>query len=777
MRAQQHAKDVCDMKKRLSGFAAACCIAAAFCGDLSAEAVSAVRLRENYAEWRQNGLSDGGMLQRYVQELSFGAELQGGYFVSAGEMLSAVTTWFSPEIMAAQRGVQYLNVMIPEGDSAMFCVKSPEDAGAAEAVLQKYEKNAARQSYSVSGTCFRLTNRSQADLDAIRQELAAADLSACFYYHVPVYQKRQLTVPYLTGYSDSQNYSPADRGKLTAEELQAYLGAHLPDCTLYTEKRTYNTEFFVVPQAELTFQAHWELALQLYRDLGIVPDMSTDLAAMQSPVLPVCAGVPFDVSADDRFSADDIAAETGYLLGSGSLSAPQAGDLNADGRITAADLTLMKRVMLGQKPPAAVQPSEPPITAVQPSMPSLGTVRVPVFAVTFPDCFQMDDEEYTLLRKRCFSAADPGDANYPHESIAAYFDRASCGRLRLTGDVIPYTAEKPIGSYAGDDGRTLADEILAATDGQLDFRDYDADGNGILDSFVIALPDMAAAIDADQDRRPDWWPFSAEAVTRDEYDGVRAGTFCVLPYEPKYTADFVCRTAHELCHAMGLPDYYQYAAGDSGESDGLDGEAGDELMDEGDGDLSACSKLLLGWIPADGVQVYTGGTQRFFLPASPDVPSCIMIPKDPAAGLLSEYFLIELLTPEGNQREYGGTGVRVLHVQAEVSEGDFGPELTYSNHGKHYDSSHRKQRVLRLVNENGSLLRVKNGQQGTDRIDGSTAGFHWYDADGDLTEETGLVIRLHAVHAGPYYDPASADLSEWISGIAEITVSEAEPAA
>ncbi len=761
------------MKKRLSGFAVTCCIAAAFCGDLSAEAVTSAKLKENYAEWRQNILSDGGMLQRYVQELCFGAEIQNGYFLSAGDSLSAFTSWYDPAIPFAARGVQWISVMIPQGDSAMFCVKSPEDAEAAKAVLQKYETETARQSYSVSGNCFRLTNRSQADLNALRKELTAADLLACFYYHVPVYQKRQLSVRYLTGYSDQQSYSPAARGDLTAEELQTYLDGHLPDCTLYTEKRTYNTAFFVVPPEKLTFQEHWELALQLYRDLGIVPDMNTDLAAMQTPVPQECAGVPFDVNADARFNADDIAAASRYLLGCGDLAAPQAGDLNADGRINAADLTLMKRVKLGQKPPAAAQPADPPIRAVKPSLPSAGTVRVPVFAVTFPDCFQLDDEEYTLMQKRCFSASDPDDPYYPHESIAAYFERASYGRLQLTGDVIPYTAEKPIGSYADDYARSLADEILAATDGQLDFRDYDADRNGVLDSFVIALPDMAAGIDSDQDGKPDWWPFSVDAVTPDEYDGVRAGTFCAVPYEPKYASDFVCRTAHELCHAMGLPDYYQYATETSGEHDGLDGEAGDELMDEGDGDLSACSKLLLGWITADEVQVYTGGTQHFFLQASPDAPSCIMIPKDPAAGLLSEYFLIEYLTPEGNQREYGGSGIRVLHVQAEVSEGNFGPELTYSNHGKHYDSSHQKQRVLRLVNENGCFLRPKKGEQGTDRLDGSTAGFHWYDADGGLTAETGLVIQVGAVHEGPYYDPAAPDLSGWISGIAEITVSDA----
>ena len=192
-------------------------------------------------------------------------------------------------------------------------------------------------------------------------------------------------------------------------------------------------------------------------------------------------------------------------------------------------------------------------------------------------------------------------------------------------------------------------------------------------------------------------------------------------------------------------------------------------MDDNSGDLSACSKLLLGWLTEDAIQVYSGGTQTFLLRPSADAPSCILIPKDPDAGYLSEYFLIEYITPDGNQPVYGGSGIRILHVQAEVSDRLNGPELTYSNYGRHYDSSNQKQRVLRLVNENGCF-----NPDGKDTVDGTNAGFHWYSADGALTVETGLRIEIGALHPGPYYDLPGARPTDCISGICQITVSDAD---
>ena len=464
------------------------------------------------------------------------------------------------------------------------------------------------------------------------------------------------------------------------------------------------------------------------------------------------AQVTGDVNTDGRLDDTDILLLREWLLGVPAVQLPawQAADLNADGSLDARDFTLMKRLRMNAS--VGKQLIDPPVRALHPSLPSAGTDRIPVFAVSFPDCaFSEADAAY--LSTCCFDAADPACSLFPLESISAYFERASYGRLTLTGDVISYTAAHEIDRYAEDHAQDLVAEILEALDASLDFRDFDANQDQILDGMVLALPAAAIRIDNDGDGVPDWWPFSGKSSCDDVFDGVCAGAYCVSAFTGNAPTEFVGRTAHELAHMMGLPDYYKYTADASGEKDGLPGAAGDELMDEGTGDLSVCSKLLLGWLSADEILVYTGETQTFSLTSMQYAPACILIPKDPAAGYLSEYFLIEYITTEANNRTAGGNGIRILHVQAEVSEGRHGPEFTYNNYGLHYDSSNQKQRVLRLVNDNGLFYPGIRGVQYTDVIDGGIAGFHWYDAEGDLTEDTGLRIRINGFHPGPDYVP------------------------
>ena len=763
------------MKRKLFCLAAACWMAASCCGAFPAEAASSVNLKENYAMWRQSALDDEGMLTAYLREILYGAEPQDGYFFSAEYPLATQNSWYQSGFYSEYSVSVNLYANILQSRSAVFFTKSQADADAAEAILQKYDPDQTGRHYNRSQTCFSLKIRDAETMDAIRNELTDAHLTGGFYDRVPVYEHHRLSVPYLTCYSDSQFYSPSFQGTLTEEFLQSYLDENALSCTIHTVDRTNDTRFYVVPDERISFREHWALALRFYHDLGIVPDMTVDRFSQESYDPQKGAGVPYDLNTDTFFDAGDVNALAGFLLYEGSTEDPQAGDMNADGLYSAADLTLMKRALLAKNQPPEKELPDPPVQALNPSMPSVGTIRIPVFAVDFPDCtFPLYLDMAKLLTRRCFSPTDMEYGDYPFESIAGYFERASYGRMQLTGEVFPYAADHPIDWYAADNAKSLVEEIMTSCDPLLDYRLYDADKNDILDSMILVLPEEALKKDSDGDRKPDWWPFSIEAYSDESYDGVRVGRYCVIPYEGMYGDEFVSKMAHELGHAMGLPDYYKNATATSGDSDGLFGEAGKELMDEGEGDLSACSKLLLGWLAEDEIQVYTGGTQTFCLKAAPDAPSCILIPKDPDAGLLSEYFLIEYITPNGNQSRSNAGGIRILHVQADVSEGDFGPELTYSNPGRRYDKSHQKQRVLRLVNDDGYFYPVKQDAGVQDMIDGSTAGFHWYDADGNLTLDPGLTVKINAWPEGPFYDPDSDDPFTWLSGIAQITISENE---
>ena len=134
-----------------------------------------------------------------------------------------------------------------------------------------------------------------------------------------------------------------------------------------------------------------------------------------------------------------------------------------------------------------------------------------------------------------------------------------------------------------------------------------------------------------------------------------------------------------------------------------------------------------------------------------------MIPKNPDDGYLSEYFLIEYITEEGNNSQSSGNGIRILHVQTEVSEGRNGMELTYNNYSQNYDKSNQKQRVLRLVNQYGYFYPGTKGIQYTNLIDGNIEGFHWYDEEGNLTVDTDIKIEIGGCQPGPDFDPPDFD--------------------
>ena len=471
------------------------------------------------------------------------------------------------------------------------------------------------------------------------------------------------------------------------------------------------------------------------------------------------AKVSGDVNADGIVSVSDIVLLQKWLLAvpNAKLTNWKAADVYEDDVIDIFDLAMLKRKLT-----VSSEKSNAPIAALHPSLPSTGTDRILVAAVDFPDHPFELEKIVSQLEELCFGPENTSDAKYPNESVSAYFERSSNGKLHLQSDVFWYTAQHPIEWYNDENPRLLAEEIMTALDADVDYQVYDADSNHILDSMVIAIPESVLDVDQDQNGIPDWWYFSIPYNGSDKCDDVTLGTYCVVPFTMQDRTGFVNKLAHELCHAMELPDYYKYAQDDDSDTDGMTGSAGYELMDEGSGDLSAFSKLMLGWLDENVIQVYSGGTQTFSLTSMQQKPSCIMIPRYSDSGYLSEYFLIEYETGEGNNAAYfthempnqlfqRSGGVRILHCQAETYDSAFGTKFKYDLNSPYYDKSNAKQRVLRLVNDVNFYVRTV--------IDGNTAGFHWYDADGALTVDTGLTIRISDVRPGPDYEEDSFSAS------------------
>ena len=467
-----------------------------------------------------------------------------------------------------------------------------------------------------------------------------------------------------------------------------------------------------------------------------------------------------DVNLDQQVNIIDVQALAAFLTQPETMLQPQdwtLADLNEDSVLDAQDLTLLKRMLLEQKEPRPFyQETElpdpelipPPILAVNPTLGSVGEQKIFMVSVEFPDCKNERDYSVDDIFRMVFGS-ESGDRSraYPLESITAFYDRSSYGRLHLTGDVRKYTAKNNLSTYAKNSD-SLVEEILGAMDEEVNYQDYDGNGDGVLDTFLMALPPAA---NPNMDYDSPWWPCSYDYGGRKRFDRIKAGNICMGAWSLDDRSGFNCTWVHELGHAMGLPDYYYYE-NPIGNGDGLPGEAGFAMMDEAMGDMTAFDKLMYGWYTTDEVQVYAGGTQTFTLASSQEAPGCIIIPRGDLNGYLSEYFILEYVTDTGNNyRGFSGNfvydmfddgGVRILHCDSEVCEGWWGPELKWNNYGYYYDRSNLKQRVLRIVDEENGFFKAGSS------VDCSRAGFQWYDNTGYQSVDPGITVEVTEISDG-----------------------------
>ena len=476
-----------------------------------------------------------------------------------------------------------------------------------------------------------------------------------------------------------------------------------------------------------------------------------------------------DVNRDGTVNADDAKALAAHLVNSQPLTDEEAltySDIDKNGTINGADLTWLKRLLITGAEPEGIyeevpdpEPEliSPPIAAVRPTLPCTGTTHILMFAVSFPDCAHSEGYTTDQIWEMSFGPEDTSSKAYPLESIAAYYERASYGRLHMEGDVYQYTAKNSIDSYVESYGSpdALMEEMLSAFDSEIDYTKYDVNTNGVMDTVIVALPGDAAGRDANGDGQEDWWPCSGGYGGRRTYDGVRGGNLCIGAWALSDRSGFNSTWVHELGHAMGLPDYYKYENTQDGYY-GLNGDAGLEMMDDAFGDMSAFSKLMYGWYTDQEAQVYTGGTQTFTLQSSQSAPGVIIIPRGDLNDCHSEYFLLEYATPDANNkytfynnvsyRTFRNGGIRVMHCNAELNDGWWGPELKWNNYGQYYDSSNQKQRVLRLANEQEGGGFFTSGST----IDSSISGFRWYDSSGYQTVDPGVTVTVGALENGVY---------------------------
>ena len=451
-------------------------------------------------------------------------------------------------------------------------------------------------------------------------------------------------------------------------------------------------------------------------------------------------------------------------------------DFNQDGAVTAADVAVMQDYLVQRNaenlseevtfPECTISPTAPelsiyelyggrssPLIWMNPSMSSVGVINIPIFLIAFPDCPFDTIISKQKAEQMVFGEANPEDPAYPRESVTAYYDRASGGRLRISGQVYQYTAKKSI-SYYETNRSELLKEVLTEVSEKEDLSIYDNNLNGQMDVAILCVPSSAS------DEK--WWPstYGDPSFSGDVTSGmVVFGNMSLI-----HPADFNTTLIHELGHVMGLPDYYKYNTPEDYE--GFHGIAGCEPMDDMNGEYSAFSKLMLGWYDTfpqetSPVQIYgsSQGTKTFSIDSITRNGRCLLISKTGhvSDNYFGEYFLLEYVAPEGNavNSGIGEGGIRIFHVDATIYRnyqsvyinGNYRDFLSnifcYENYSPIYKGDD-KQRVLRLVNDGGEFFTTG------DVIDSTTAGFGWYDDNGAESVDTGLQITIGERKDGAY---------------------------
>ncbi len=365
-------------------------------------------------------------------------------------------------------------------------------------------------------------------------------------------------------------------------------------------------------------------------------------------------------------------------------------------------------------------------------MTSVGEASFPVFMVEFQDVKYSDrmvsQEE---LDRWIFSGEG---------SVSDYYAVSSHGRMKMEGDIYFYTAQKDIADYEDEEAlEGLILEILEYYDDEIDFSQYDRNGDLVMDSLVISVPSGG---DVDF-----WWGATHYWYYNwgHQIDGIYMMNYVVCdeqpyPNEKRY---YQATLEHELGHCMGLPDYYKYSY-EGIDFEGMNGIAGKERMDDSEGDFCQFSKLQLGWLKWEQVQIMPGDADRatFYLPPVKDGGCLLIFPKGERQDFQGEYFLVEYNTPEGLQAGlFREGGVRILHVQAEIMKDEAGYYwYKYNNLSSYYDETNEGIRILKLVND-GKGFYLEGDVVTFENTGGEEGNFGWYTEEGEI-RDPGFSIRI-----------------------------------
>jgi M6 family metalloprotease-like protein len=259
-------------------------------------------------------------------------------------------------------------------------------------------------------------------------------------------------------------------------------------------------------------------------------------------------------------------------------------------------------------------------------------------------------------------------------SVRDYFKAQSYGALDIEFDVVgPYCTAHEMAYYGAHDGNSkdcnpamMVKEACKAADNQVNFADYDWDGDGEVDQVFVIYAGVGESQDTTGDNRyadtiwPHEWAmqWTVGALT---LDGVRVDTYacgCELRGVTGTTIDGIGTACHEFSHCLGLPDFY-----DTGEGDNF-GTGYWDIMAAGCYNDDSCTpaaytsyeRWFAGWLEPEELREMTTITG---MKALVDAPEAYILYNE---GNRNEYYLLENRQLKGFDAGLSGHGLLVLHV-------------------------------------------------------------------------------------------------------------------
>lgn len=321
-----------------------------------------------------------------------------------------------------------------------------------------------------------------------------------------------------------------------------------------------------------------------------------------------------------------------------------------DGRLSVASQGAAERLRERRNAPRAVR--------AYTDYPTTGRQKALVILVEFADVsfrYSLDDFRSMLTTPGYSYSGAAGSAR-------DYFIENSAGNFIPEFDVYgPVRLSQNMAHYGANDeefAHEMVVEACRALDGEIDFSEYDRDGNGWVDNIYIFYSGYG---EADGGGANSVWPHSANIYNRGarlNLDGVQIGQYACSNELVGNTTRMVGigTFCHEFSHVLGLPDLYA-----TNNSTGFTPYCY-SLMDHGnynnDGRcpcaLTAYERYYLGW--CEPTELNANGTVRLD-PIDSNMAVRISVP-----GYPEEYYLLENRQKSGWDAYLPGHGMLIWHI-------------------------------------------------------------------------------------------------------------------